>query len=128
MTIIEILALIFVIALALKLLMLIWAQKFSYKKAKYFLDRPRASVFLSLVLLVVLGYFLFQEMTTVQVAAAALFVLLLEAVAFFSCSHLENMKETYKKAFMSKGLIKKNWFAAIVWLIFAFWVVLKIFA
>ena len=128
MTITDILALLFVIAVVVKLLALVFAQKFCYKKAKYFMNRPMLSTILSTILLVVVGYFLFKEMSTVQVVAAAWFLLLLESITFFTCSNLEDVKEVYRKAFMSKSIIRKNWFSAVVWLILVFWVLLKLFA
>jgi len=127
MTITEILALIFVIAIVLKLLMLLCCQKKSYKKAKYFLERPKTAIFLSLVVLVVAGYFLFQEMSVIQVAAAAWIVLAIEAILFFACDQLDDMKEVYKKAFTKKGFLKRNWFGAILMVIVAFWLVLELF-
>jgi hypothetical protein len=127
MTITEILALIFVIAIVLKLLMLLCCQKKAYKKAKYFLERPKTAIFLSLVVLVVAGYFLFQEMSVIQVAAAAWIVLAIESILFFACDQLDEMKEVYKKAFTKKGFLKRNWFGAILMLIIAFWLGLKLF-
>ena len=127
MTITEILALIFVIAVVLKMAMLLLGQKSSYRKAKYFLNRPKTSIFLSIVLIIVVGYFLFQEMSVVQIVAAAWIVLAIEAILFFSCDQLEDMKEVYKTAFMKKGFLKRNWFGAIIMLIIAFWVALKLF-
>ena len=127
MTITEILALLFVIATVLKLLMLLCCQKRAYKKAKYFLERPKTAIFLSLVVLVVVGYYLFQEMSVIQVVAAAWIVLAIEAIIFFSCDQLGDMKEMYKKAFQRRGFLKRNWFGAIIMLIIAFWIVLKLF-
>ncbi len=126
MSITEILAVLFIAVFFLRVAMLLWGQKFYYKLTKTVLDNQRLFTVLSVILLIVAGYYLFQEMSTIQVAAAAVFIYLFEAVSFFTYSHYEEMTELKKKVLLNRTLVKKNWFTFILWTIFAFWVILKL--
>jgi hypothetical protein len=126
MSIIEILAVVFIAAFFLRVAMLLWGQKYYYKLTKTVMENQKLFTVVSILLLLGAGYYLFQEMSTIQVAAAAVFVYLFEAVSFFTYSHYDELAELKKKVLLNRTIVKKNWFTFILWTIFAFWVILKL--
>jgi hypothetical protein len=126
MSIIEILAVVFIAAFFLRVSMLLWGQRYYYKLTKTVMENQKLFTVISVILLLVAGYYLFQEMSTIQVAAAAVFIYLFEAVSFFTYSHYDELIELKKKVLLNRTIVKKNWFTFILWTIFAFWVILKL--
>ena len=123
---IGILAIVFVVVFFAELMMLLFNQKKCYRICKQVMEHEVLLTVLSILALLLVGYFLFQELNPIKVAAAAVFVLLLEAVTFFTHSHLEDMKELKQKMLVSKNLLRRNWFAALLWTLFALWVILRL--
>ncbi|MEM4230299.1 MAG: hypothetical protein QXF25_00250 [Candidatus Pacearchaeota archaeon] len=123
---VEILAIVFLAVFFLKIGMLLFDQKKCFKICKNVLEHEVVMTVLSLLAVLLVSYFLFQEMSQVEVAAAAVFIMLLEAVTFFTHSHYEDMKELKQKMMASKNLLKRNWFAAVLWTLFALWVILRL--
>lgn len=126
MMIVEILAIVFVAAFFLKLLTLVLSQKTSYKYVKMVLENRKTFTVLSVLLLLVVGYYLFQEVSQVDVAAAAIFILLLEAVTFLTHSNYDELKDATKKVMVTKNLAMKNWFSLFLWTLFAAWVITRL--
>ena len=123
---IEILAIVFVVAFFVKLAMLMFGQKKCYRICKNVMEHEMAFTVLSILAFLLVGYFLFQDMSPVEIAAVAIFVFLFEVVTFFTHSHYEDMKELKLKMLVSKNLLRRNWFAALLWTLFAVWVLLNL--
>ncbi len=126
MTISEILAIVFVAGFFIKLLTLILSQKTLNKYMKLVFDNRKTFTVLSVLVLLVVGYYLFQEVSQVDVAAAAVFILMLEAVSFLTHSNFDEMKETSRKIMATKNLALKNWFSLFLWTLFAVWVITRL--
>jgi hypothetical protein len=126
MNIVAILAILFAAVVLIKVVMTIFGQKQCYRICKNLMEHEVAMTVISILVLLLVGYFLFQELSPLEVAAAAVFVFLLEAVTLFTHSHYEEIKEFKKKVLMSKNLARRNWFALFLWALFALWVILRL--
>lgn len=126
MMVVEVLAIIFVVFALLTIGILLTRQKSCYNITKKTLKHRKLFGVLAVLILLVVGLFLFQEMNAIQIAAAAVFVLLLEAVSFFTCSNYDELVEMKKKELLKKDIVKKNWFSALLWTLFALFVLYKL--
>lgn len=123
---IQVLAIVFVAVLAIKIIMTIFGQKQCYRICKNLMEHEVVVTVISILALLLVGYFLFQEMSPVEVAAAAVFIMLLGVVTLFTHSHYEDIKEFKKKVLISKNLARRNWFALFLWALFTLWVILRL--
>ncbi|MBW2992757.1 hypothetical protein KY345_06080 [Candidatus Woesearchaeota archaeon] len=122
MTPVEIIALVFAVAILLKALMFLLIKGKPYMKLidKVFEKKALMPV-LVLVLLVIVGYYLLLEMSIVQIYAAGLFGILVYGLALV----------LYPKAltkFMKAVLKNKSklWLSVVIWVVLAVWVLLKL--
>ncbi len=118
MTPIEILALVFSIAVIAKLL-IIFVNKDSWKKfVSKIYSRPGTLIAIELIFAAIVLYYLLQELTIVQIAACILLSALLTGMTFatYSKEIIPSMLKTLKK-----GTLKKAWLPIVVWLALAIW-------
>lgn len=123
MNAVEIIALIFALIIVLKLIMLFTVNtKFLIKFIEKMYKNQTFLLVFALMLLVVLGYFLLQTMTIVQIFAASMFGVIVYGLALLSYSKtmIKLMKEVLKEK-------KKLWLSLTVWLVLVVWVFIKLF-
>lgn len=126
MTPIEIIALIFIIVAAIKILVIL-------VKPKAWLDMVVKKVWVSpfitglicLVLAAIVLYYLIQELTIIQIFAVMGFVGLLAGVGIAAYA-----KEIVGLAgkLMNKGIVKRAWLQIIIWVILIIWGLYTLFA
>ena len=125
MTPIEIIALIFALAVLIKLIVVIFSPKKWMKFAESWLKMGTGLMIIYLIAAIVIGYFLLQSLTIVQIAAAMLFTAMLMGVGvmMYPGPVLKLGKEILNK----KNVVKKNWLSLLIWIILAIWVLYALF-
>ena len=125
MTPIEIIALIFVIVAILKLIVLFVAVKpaKAMKIAKpLWTQHPAVVHIVGIALLAVLGYFLLQELSIVQLVAAMFFGFLL--MAMFLMPYTKSVLKLAEEILKNKC---KAWLAWLIILVMSLWVLKELF-
>lgn len=125
MTPIEIMALIFAIAILVKILVFVTNPRKWLKIVKPLYANPVLLAVASLVLAAISLNYLLQELTIIQIAATMLFIAFLAAISMASYS-----KEVFDFAekLLSKETIKKARLSIIIWVLLAGWVLDILFA
>lgn len=127
MTPIKIMAFIAAIIVPIKIIMLLRSQKSWFNTVtKRFWGNATVTTILLLIVVVVTLYYLLQELTIVQIWAAALFTMALTALGLAPFS--KYMLDVEKKWFTETNVLKTGWVAAIVWLVLIIWVLYALFA
>ncbi len=123
MTPIEILATIFAVIVIVKLAVFIAKPGLWMKWAGVVLKNEVLTTLTYLVLAVIVAYYIFADLTVVQVAAVTLWVSLLIGigVAPYSKILLKSRDEL-----LSAG-ISKAWLAMVIWAVLAIWVLYVVF-
>ena len=123
---IEILALILIIVSVIKIIMLLINPKGWFKFAKKFWGKKTgATKIITLILAVIVFYYLTLSMSIVQILAVTLFVALLFAVGL--AGRIDDLMKIYDKQIKSGNLWKENWLYVILWLILLVWGVIELF-
>ncbi|MBW2980700.1 hypothetical protein KY360_04770 [Candidatus Woesearchaeota archaeon] len=123
MTAIEVLALIFGLVVLEKMIVGVLWPKVCLKHARRFLKHKTFPVILYLVLAVIIGIYVFNSMSIVQVAA----VMLLSWILLALC--LVPYSETALKlgqVMLGKDMVKKDWLALAIWAGLAIWAILAV--
>ncbi len=127
MTPVEILALIFAVAVLGKILVMLVKPKLMVKVVdKMLLKNHPLLALVYLAGAVVVGYYLLQTMTIVELAAATMFVALL--IGFSYMAHAKIFAKSAKEFLKGKNPLKKCWFQVIIWVLFAVWVLYTLYA
>jgi len=124
-TSIEILALILIVVSAIKILFLLINPKGWFKFAKGFWKNTVLARIISLILAVIVFYYLTLTMSVVQILAVTLFVALLFAVGL--SGRLGDLMNIYDKQIKSGKLWAENWLYTVLWLILLVWGVIELF-
>ena len=119
---VEIIALIFAIAVIVKLIFFLAAPKAMMKWVKYVTKSAYVLTVVYLVALVVVGYFVFAEMSVIQVVAGGMFILPLFALTMAA---YPKMFETLVSEMMKN--LKKSWLPWLLWVALALWVLYALF-
>ena len=122
---IEILALILIVVSVIKIIFLLVNPKGWFKFAKGFWKSRGLTKIISLILAVVVFYFLTLSMSVVQILAVTLFVALLFAVGL--SGRLDDLMKIYDKQVKSGKLWAENWLYVVLWLILLVWGVIELF-
>ena len=122
MTPVEILALITAIIILLKCVMLIVRPKFAMKWLNSALKRPRSLVLIYLLAIIIVGAYVFMELTIVQFAA----VLLLSSLLFRMLMLLYSPQSV--RRFAQESLNRVPWILIIVFALFAIWILIYLFS
>lgn len=119
-------ALIFIIAAAIKTIVILVNPKSWAEVVKKVWANPMLTSIISFVLAVISLYYLIwiESMTIVQILAVTGFVALLMAVGIGAYSH-EAVSMATKM--LKKGILKKAWFYTIIWIVLLAWGVYELF-
>ncbi len=123
MTPIEILATIFAVFVIVKLVVVSVKPGLWMKWAKVMLKNELLITLIYFVLAVIIGYYIFAELTVVQVAAVTLWVSMLIGIGFVPYSKI--LLKTSDEL-LSVG-ISKAWLSMLIWAGLAIWVLYAVF-
>jgi hypothetical protein len=112
-------ALIFVLAAAIKIVAGLIAPKSWLGLVKSVWKTPALIAVLSLVLGAISLYFLLQELTIIDIFAAMLFLCFLTALT--ASSYAGEIVAIAQKLVKDKSILKKAWLPLIVWIILIVW-------
>jgi hypothetical protein len=124
MTPIQIIALIFCVVVAIKILVVIFSPKAWMKFAKGMWKNPMFGI-IYFILLVIVFYFLIKEVSVVQILAVSAFLALLMGLQLSRYSK-DTMDFAQKLAKNKKDLWKKNWFYVLIWVALIVWGLIEI--
>ena len=128
MTPIEIIATIFAVLILVKLFLILISPKTRVKIAEVILSKnPTILTMIILILTTIIGYYIFNSFTIVDVAAVMMFLFGLMALFFVQYPKIgiELVKESSK----SRGVfLRKNWLSILIWLAIPILVLYTIFA
>jgi len=126
MTPIEIIALIVIIVGVLKLVVLAINPKSWMSMAKGFWANKILASIVSLILAIVVLYYLLQGgFTIIDILAVTAFVALLMAVGL--AGEIPALMKKYESRMKSGGLWKQYWFYVLLWIILMLWGVKELF-
>ncbi len=121
----EIIALVLVIITFLKLLIISVKQRAWYKFTKAIYSRPAALRWISLILAVIVGYYVIQELSITQIWAVIAFVVLLMTIGVAEYS--TEMLELAEKIFRKKNVLKRARLAVAIWVVLGLWLLKELF-
>lgn len=122
LTIIEILALIVIVIALLKIIILLFAPKFFMNLAKSIYRCPKSLKAVVFLLAVVVFYLLIKAGVTVT-EIFAIFLLLALLIGPLMADYGKGIIEQINP----KNVLKKQWFATLIWVILAAWGIYEIF-
>lgn len=120
---IEWFALVLAVFVLIKLVVISFNAKAWMRFSKNLLVKPWLTASVSLVLALVVLYYLLLEMTIVQIFAVMLFLTLITVagIAHFA----KDLHKTFDKNIKEK--IKDSWLSIIIWFILSIWVLIQLF-
>jgi len=127
MTPIEILAIIIAVFILLKLSIITINPKFWMKIAEAALSNYTITTITYLLLAVVVGYYIFNSLNIVQVAAVMLFTSLLIGLGFIPYSEII-LKAAKERLGTRRDMFRKAWLSIVIWAGIAIWVLYSVFA
>ena len=122
---IQILALIFLVVAAVKILVLLIYPKAWVKVIKKVWINSQVMMIISLVLAIIVFYLLVQELSLTQIFAVMLFTALLAAVGVSIYS--ESVVRLAVRLLGDREIVKKSWLYILVWVILIFWGLKELF-
>ena len=120
---IEILATFFAVFVIVKLVVVTVKPGLWMKWAKGILKNELLISLIYFVFAVIVGYYIFEELTVVQVAAVTLWVSMLIGIGFIPYSKI--LLKTSDEL-LSVG-ISKTWLSMLIWAVLAVWVLYAVF-
>ena len=125
MTPIEICALIFAILVLVKLIVISINPRKWMDLAETLLKSHGYFSIVYLILAVIVGYYLMQELTVIQIVSAMLFTMLLAGLTMMQYPGpiLKLSRETLK----DKKVLSKNWFSVLIWIAIAVYTLYLLF-
>jgi|AntAceMinimDraft_9_1070365.scaffolds.fasta_scaffold157537_2 hypothetical protein len=122
---IGILALILAVLGIIKLIFILVNPKGWMKFAQSIYRGGPLTIIVMFILTIVVGFYLFETMGIIEVAAAMLFTALLTGLSFaFYPKFIEGMVEGIKE---EKNIAGKFWFPILIWIVFLVWLVFALF-
>jgi magnesium-transporting ATPase (P-type) len=127
MTPIEILATIFAIMVLVKLLFVALNPKLWMKGVESIVSNYAFTTIVYVLLAIIVGYFIFQGLNIVQVAAVMLFTSILMGLTLapYSKEFLTMGKELTGTR---SGVFRRAWLAVVIWAVIAVWTLYAVFA
>lgn len=122
---VEIIALIVIIASAIKMVMLVINPKGWMNMAKGIYSKPFIVRFVALVLAAIVLYYLLMEITIVQIIATTAFVALLVLIGL--AAEVEPLIKKYEALIKKGKLWKEYWFYALIWILLMVWALVELF-
>lgn len=119
MTPIEIMALIVVLAAAIKILVILVNPKSWLGIVNKVWSKPVLTGLISLILAGVVLYYLIQELTIVQIFAVILFIALISATSM--AVYAKDFIAMAQKFAKDRSFLKKAWLAVLIWIILILW-------
>ena len=127
MDVISILALIFAVVVLVKLTVVLINPQAWLKFTGPIWENHNLTLVIYLLASVVVGYFLLQELTIIQISAVMLFASLLISVGFIAYPKLFfSIKKEIVYASGAK-ILQENWITVVVWGVLALWTLWAIF-
>ena len=126
MTMVEVLALVTAVLVILKIMILIRSQRLWYGSItrRYWRGTGRVTMYRSFAVAAIALVVLLQELTIVQIWAVMLFAMALISMAL--APFAEYMLEVETRWFSETSVLKRGWFAAVVWVVLSIWVLVAI--
>ena len=126
-TTIEWLALILIVVSVIKIITLLVNPKGWFSFAKKFWGKKSSGItrIVTLILAIIVFYYLQMSMSIVQILAVTLFVSLLIAVGL--AGRIDDLFKVYNKQISSGNLWKENWLYTVLWLILLVWGIKELF-
>lgn len=121
----DIFALILVALIFLKLFLAVFFPKVRIMIGKKIYSTPSVTALISLLLAVIVGYFLLLELSIIQIFAVCLFFSFLMVVGFAPVG--KEMMAVFEKKLNSREILKRNLLSIIVWLVLCIWVLVELF-
>ncbi|MEK6952466.1 MAG: hypothetical protein AABX29_05610 [Nanoarchaeota archaeon] len=121
MTTIEIFAFIIAIIALIKIIVLSKNPGAWIRLVKKIYSNPRLTTIISLILSLIVLYYLLLEITIVQIFAVMLFIALLGAVSISVYS--KEMVFLVEKLSKDKNIMRKLWLPILIWIILILWVI-----
>lgn len=126
MTAVEILAVILAVMVLVKLIIIFINPRSWAGVSETMLKNTHLVSAIYLVLAVVVGYFVFSEMSILQVGAATLFVTLLMGLAL--TPHAKLLLKIRKTLYKSRRkILAMYWLPSLIWVIIAIWILVVAF-
>ena len=124
LTSLEIIAALFALIGLIKIIVILINKKSWFSVTKSVYGNPAASSLIFFILALIVFYFLIQELTIIEIIAAAAFISLLMGLAFLQVS-----KDilTLGNKMLNKKFTGWQLFIMIVWLILLIWTIYSIF-
>ena len=113
-TSLEIIALIFIVAAVLKIVVILVAPKSYLGFAKKVWSNALVMSVIMLALAGVVLYYLLQTLSIVQIVAAGMFIALLVGVGF--APYASHLLKIYEKKIGNGRFLRENWLYLLVWL------------
>lgn len=124
-TSVEIIALIVIIASAIKILVLSIDAKAWMNFAKNVYSRPRLTAFFAFVLAAIVLNYLLSEMTIVQIIAVMGFTALMLGIGL--ASEVKPLIKKYESMAKQGNILKRYWFYTLIWVALMLWALAEIF-
>lgn len=124
-TSIEIMALIVAVIAAIKIIVIFVKPKAWLGLVKKVYAQPILTTIISLVLAVIVLYYLLQELTILQIFAVMLLIVLLAAINMSTYS--KEMTGVAEKMLKDKKILKKAWLSVVIWVILIIWTLKELF-
>jgi len=127
MTVIEILAVIFVALVLLKMAVFAIKPKILIKLTDVTCKKPVIGIVVSLILAVVVGYYIFSYFSIVEVASIMIFTSILIKLNFLTCpSIMLKLKDEIPEDRLA--VLRKFWLSILIWVGLAVWVLFAVFS
>ncbi len=124
-TSVEIIAIVFLALVVIKMIVLLISPKSWMGFAKGIWGNKIVAQIVALVLAAVVFYYLIQELTIVQIFAAAAFVSLLLVIGMSDL--VGRLINVYEKHIKNGTLWKEYWLYTLIWLVLMVWVFIELF-
>lgn len=125
MEIIEIFALIVLVAIAIKMLVILISPKSWLSFAGKIWKLPILVMVVSLILAGVVFYYLIQEINLVQIFAVMLFIALISAATM--AVYAKEFLAVAQKIVKDRSFLKRAWLPILIWVILAIWAAEELF-
>ena len=125
MEIIQIFALIVLIAIVVKMLVILISPKYWLNFAGKIWKSPILVMVVSLILAGIVFYYIIQEISIVQIFAVILFVALISMATM--AVYVKEFLAVAQKIVKDRNFLKRAWLPILIWIILAIWVSLELF-
>lgn len=125
MEIIEIFALIVLVAIAIKILVVLISPKSWLIFAGKIWKLPILTMVVSLVLAGIVFYYLIQEISIVQIFAVMLFIALITAATM--AVYVKEFLPFAQKLLKDRNFLKRAWLPILIWIVLLIWAAKELF-